>query len=86
MGAVYAASLLIGIMMSTTVQPMIGTERAVFYREKASGMYSAVPYAVSQVYPQNCLSTHKNCQSKYNFEILSFHKFLTIFLLPLCRF
>lgn len=50
MGAIYAASLLIGIIMSTTVQPMIGTERAVFYREHAAGTYAAVPYAVSQVH------------------------------------
>ncbi|CAM6085681.1 unnamed protein product [Calypogeia fissa] len=49
MGAIYASSILIGIIMSTTVQPMIGTERAVFYREHAAGLYSPTPYALSQV-------------------------------------
>lgn len=50
MGGIYAASLLSGIVMSTTVQPVIGQERAVFYREHAAGMYAAVPYAVAQVH------------------------------------
>ncbi|CAM6108621.1 unnamed protein product [Calypogeia fissa] len=48
-GAIYGSSLLIGITMCTTVQPMIGTERAVFYREHAAGLYSAIPYALSQI-------------------------------------
>ncbi|KAF1881323.1 hypothetical protein Lal_00023359 [Lupinus albus] len=43
MGSMYAAVLLIGIKNSTSVQPVVATERTVFYREKAAGMYSALP-------------------------------------------
>ncbi|XP_019426185.1 PREDICTED: pleiotropic drug resistance protein 1-like isoform X1 [Lupinus angustifolius] len=49
MGSMYAAVLLIGIKNSTSVQPVVATERTVFYREKAAGMYSALPYAFAQV-------------------------------------
>lgn len=45
----YASVLFVGINNCSTVQPIISTERAVFYREKAAGMYSALPYALSQV-------------------------------------
>ncbi|OIV92096.1 hypothetical protein TanjilG_27251 [Lupinus angustifolius] len=48
MGSMYAAVLLIGIKNSTSVQPVVATERTVFYREKAAGMYSALPYAFAQ--------------------------------------
>lgn len=46
----YAAVLFIGIQNGQTVQPIVDVERTVFYREKAAGMYSALPYAFSQVY------------------------------------
>ncbi|KAH7652107.1 Sulfate-transporting ATPase protein [Dioscorea alata] len=49
MGALYAAILLIGIQNSLSVQPVVDVERTVFYREKAAGMYSALPYAFAQV-------------------------------------
>lgn len=45
----YAAVLFIGISNCSTVQPMVATERTVFYREKAAGMYSALPYALAQI-------------------------------------
>ena len=45
----YASVLFVGINQYSTVQPLVSTERAVFYREKAAGMYSALPYALSQV-------------------------------------
>lgn len=48
-GAMYASVLFVGINNCSTVQPIVSTERAVFYREKAAGMYSALPYALSQV-------------------------------------
>ncbi|CAH9075903.1 unnamed protein product [Cuscuta europaea] len=48
-GAMYAAVLFVGISNCSTVQPIVSTERTVFYREKAAGMYSALPYAMSQV-------------------------------------
>eukprot|EP00246_Nothoceros_aenigmaticus_P017929 TRINITY_DN90_c0_g2_i1.p1 TRINITY_DN90_c0_g2~~TRINITY_DN90_c0_g2_i1.p1 ORF type:complete len:1193 (+),score=203.08 TRINITY_DN90_c0_g2_i1:284-3580(+) len=48
-GAMYAAVLFIGINNANTVQPVVGVERTVFYRERAAGMYSALPYAFGQV-------------------------------------
>ncbi|CAE5957541.1 unnamed protein product [Arabidopsis arenosa] len=48
-GAIYAAVVFVGINNCSTVQPMVAVERTVFYREKAAGMYSAIPYAISQV-------------------------------------
>ncbi|KAK4590502.1 hypothetical protein RGQ29_020879 [Quercus rubra] len=49
MGSMYAAVLFIGIKNSNSVQPVVAVERTVFYREKAAGMYSALPYAFAQV-------------------------------------
>lgn len=49
MGSMYAAVLFIGINNCSTVQPVVAIERTVFYRERAAGMYSALPYAVAQV-------------------------------------
>ncbi|XP_030464607.2 ABC transporter G family member 35-like isoform X2 [Syzygium oleosum] len=48
-GAMYAAVLFVGINNCSTVQPVIAVERTVFYRERAAGMYSALPYALAQV-------------------------------------
>lgn len=45
----YAAVFFIGVNNCSTVQPIITIERSVFYREKAAGMYSALPYATAQV-------------------------------------
>lgn len=52
MGSMYAAVLFIGVNNSSSVQPVVGVERTVFYREKAAGMYSALPYAFGQVWLQ----------------------------------
>ncbi|KAJ7553408.1 hypothetical protein O6H91_06G097000 [Diphasiastrum complanatum] len=49
MGSMYAAVLFIGVNNSSAVQPVVGVERTVFYRERAAGMYSAFPYAFGQV-------------------------------------
>lgn len=48
MGSMYAAVLLIGIKNANAVQPAVAVERTVFYRERAAGMYSALPYAFAQ--------------------------------------
>ncbi|KAF3618071.1 Pleiotropic drug resistance protein 3 [Capsicum annuum] len=45
----YAAILFLGIQNATAVQPVIAIERTVFYRERAAGMYSSLPYAFGQV-------------------------------------
>ncbi|XP_028779237.1 pleiotropic drug resistance protein 1-like isoform X1 [Neltuma alba] len=49
MGSMYAAILFIGVQNASSVQPVVAIERTVFYREKAAGMYSALPYAFGQV-------------------------------------
>ncbi|KAI8558579.1 hypothetical protein RHMOL_Rhmol04G0105600 [Rhododendron molle] len=49
MGSMFVAVLFIGIQNATSVQPVVGIERTVFYRERAAGMYSALPYAFGQV-------------------------------------
>ncbi|KAG0457816.1 hypothetical protein HPP92_022973 [Vanilla planifolia] len=48
-GAMYLAVTFAGFGNCSTVQPVVTTERSVFYREKAAGMYSDLPYALAQV-------------------------------------
>ncbi|KAM0890718.1 hypothetical protein ACQ4PT_026875 [Festuca glaucescens] len=48
-GAMYTAVMFVGINNCATVQPIVSIERTVFYRERAAGMYSAMPYAIAQV-------------------------------------
>ncbi|PON90757.1 ABC type transporter protein [Trema orientale] len=49
MGSMYAAVLFIGVQNASSVQPVVAIERTVFYRERAAGMYSSMPYAFGQV-------------------------------------
>ena len=49
MGSMYCAVLFLGVQNSASVQPVVAVERTVFYRERAAGMYSALPYAFAQV-------------------------------------
>ncbi|KAM0033422.1 putative ABC-type xenobiotic transporter [Helianthus debilis subsp. tardiflorus] len=49
MGSMYATVLFLGVQNASTVQPVVDVERTVFYRERAAGMYSALPYAFAQV-------------------------------------
>ncbi|XP_059642943.1 pleiotropic drug resistance protein 1-like isoform X3 [Cornus florida] len=49
MGSMYAAVVFLGIQNASSVQPVVAVERTVFYRERAAGMYSALPYAFAQV-------------------------------------
>uniref|UniRef100_A0A6N2N8C3 ABC transporter domain-containing protein n=1 Tax=Salix viminalis TaxID=40686 RepID=A0A6N2N8C3_SALVM len=51
-GAMYSSVLFVGINNCQTVQPVVAVERTVFYREKAVGMYSALPYAIAQRIPR----------------------------------
>ncbi|KAE8728222.1 Pleiotropic drug resistance protein 3 [Hibiscus syriacus] len=48
MGSMYAAVIFLGIQNAASVQPVVAVERTVFYRERAAGMYSAMPYAIAQ--------------------------------------
>eukprot|EP01018_Ginkgo_biloba_P026515 Gb_28917 [translate_table: standard] len=49
MGSMFGAVLFIGVNNASSVQPVVDVERTVFYREKAAGMYSPLPYAFAQV-------------------------------------
>ncbi|XP_030526426.1 pleiotropic drug resistance protein 1-like [Rhodamnia argentea] len=49
MGSMYSTAIFLGVQNATPVQPVISVERIVFYRERAAGMYSALPYALAQV-------------------------------------
>ncbi|KAJ8539720.1 hypothetical protein K7X08_013972 [Anisodus acutangulus] len=50
MGCMYATVLFLGTQNSSSVQPVVAVERTVFYRERAAGMYSAIPYAFGQIF------------------------------------
>lgn len=50
MGSMYIAVQFVGITNATAVQPVVSVERFVSYRERAAGMYSALPFAFSQVW------------------------------------
>ncbi|KAB1215924.1 Pleiotropic drug resistance protein 2 [Morella rubra] len=49
LGATYAAILFLGATNASAVQSVVSVERTVFYRERAAGMYSELPYAFAQV-------------------------------------
>ncbi|KAH7439020.1 hypothetical protein KP509_04G041200 [Ceratopteris richardii] len=47
-GATFSATLFLGFTNANTVEPVVGIERTVFYRERGAGMYSELPYAFAQ--------------------------------------
>ncbi|XP_068634452.1 ABC transporter G family member 45-like [Aristolochia californica] len=49
LGAIYGSALFLGFPITCTVQPIVGLERTVFYRETSARMYSSMPYAIAQV-------------------------------------
>lgn len=49
MGGMYVAAMFLGVNNCQTAQPVVAVERSIFYRERAAGMYSALPYALAQV-------------------------------------
>ncbi|XP_058219937.1 pleiotropic drug resistance protein 2-like isoform X1 [Rhododendron vialii] len=49
LGATYSAILFLGASNAAAVQSVVSIERTVFYRERAAGMYSELPYAFAQV-------------------------------------
>ncbi|XP_008776585.4 ABC transporter G family member 45-like isoform X2 [Phoenix dactylifera] len=49
LGVMYASALFLGFVNASIVQPVVGMERTVFYRERSAGMYSSMPYAIAQV-------------------------------------
>lgn len=50
LGALFTAVFFLGASNGSAVQPIVDIERTVFYRERAAGMYSALPYACAQVH------------------------------------
>ncbi|KAL4557744.1 hypothetical protein LXL04_035932 [Taraxacum kok-saghyz] len=54
LGAMYAAVMFLGGTNTSSVQAVVSVERTVFYREKAAGMYSPLPYAFAQLF--TCVS------------------------------
>lgn len=59
MGVIYAAVFFLGATNANTVQPVVAIERTVFYRERAAGMYSSLPYAFAQVSIQQLSLFHQ---------------------------
>ncbi|KAK8713488.1 hypothetical protein V6N13_148704 [Hibiscus sabdariffa] len=49
LGAMFIAAMFLGSNNCQTVQPIVAIERTIFYRERAAGMYSALPYALAQI-------------------------------------
>ncbi|KAJ4833720.1 ABC transporter G member 53 [Turnera subulata] len=49
MGSMYASVVFLGVQNAASALPVVDVERTVFYRERAAGMYSALPYALAQV-------------------------------------
>ncbi|KAI9124611.1 hypothetical protein K1719_004533 [Acacia pycnantha] len=49
MGAAFSTIFFLGGLNTAAVQPVVAIERTVFYRERAAGMYSEIPYAFAQV-------------------------------------
>lgn len=74
----YAAILFIGITNGQSVQPVLSVERFVSYRERAAGMYSALPFAFAQVFSSEYTSfcsfiICKICQSECWWTCCIFH-------------
>ena len=41
MGSLFASAIFLGVYNASSVQPVVATERTVFYREKAAGAIPA---------------------------------------------
>ncbi|XP_024977638.1 ABC transporter G family member 29-like [Cynara cardunculus var. scolymus] len=48
-GAMYVSVMFAGFNNCVTILPVASLERTVFYRERAAGMYSSLPYAMAQI-------------------------------------
>lgn len=71
-GAMYAAVMFLGGTNTSSVQSVVAVERTVFYREKAAGMYSALPYAFAQVRKTKILNKVTCLEEKLRFSFLFF--------------
>ncbi|KAL9258785.1 Pleiotropic drug resistance protein 1-like protein [Drosera capensis] len=60
MGSIYAAILFLAVRNALFIQTVIFVERTVFYRERAAGMYPALPHTLAQIIieiPYNLMQT-----------------------------
>lgn len=48
-GAIYISTMFMGAQTSTSVMPVMSSDKLAFYRERSSGLYSPIPYALAQV-------------------------------------
>ena len=49
LGALLVAAIFLGTNNASTVQPVVDTERTVFFRERSAGCYAAYPFALAQI-------------------------------------
>ena len=49
LGALFTSSLFLGILNAIFVQPVMGDERAVMYRERGAGIYAVIPWFLGLV-------------------------------------
>lgn len=61
LGTAYTFALFLGYVNCATFQPTITMERVVYYREKASGIYSSMAYIIAQVKKS---ITNQTCKGK----------------------
>ncbi|KAL3152680.1 hypothetical protein ABBQ38_012275 [Trebouxia sp. C0009 RCD-2024] len=47
-GAMLLANIFLGTSNSSTVQPVVGQQRSILYRERAAGYYATYPFALAQ--------------------------------------
>ncbi|KAA6418150.1 MAG: ATP-binding cassette transporter [Trebouxia sp. A1-2] len=47
-GALLIANIFLGTSNSSTVQPIVGQQRSILYRERAAGYYATYPFALAQ--------------------------------------
>lgn len=71
LGAMFIAVVFLGGYNANAVQSVVAIERTVFYRERAAGMYSELPYAFSQV----AIETIYTAIQSFFFTILLFSVF-----------
>lgn len=74
LGALLTSTLFLGILNSIFVQPVVSAERAVFYRERAAGMYAVGPWYLALVRPcpPACMSLSKHPRMPHDTSILMF--------------
>ncbi|PWA78808.1 AAA+ ATPase domain-containing protein [Artemisia annua] len=61
LGAFHSAVVFLGAVNQNAVQPLVAVERTVFYRERAAGMYSSLPYALAQVIIESIYIAFQTC-------------------------